>query len=132
MPCLPAGREWEHRQHVTGFLGMVRAMLRESPDVDVQGFVELAGGRDVPVYPCLDDHHGTDAYLNPGPELFRGVFVNWLSQGAAGAQTFNWAHASAATHARLGVRSLPAVRRQMFANFLLRRLPIGIFSPRLL
>ena len=55
-----------------------------SLDVDVQGFVELTGGRDVPVYPCLDDHHGTDAYLNPGPELFRGVFVNWLSQGAAG------------------------------------------------
>ena len=155
VPCLPAGREWEHRQHVTAFLCMVRAMLREeaarrgsprllavkvprsvagcrldgfdvaawvdqglvdlivpgcrSLDVDVQGFVELAGGRDVPVYPCLDDHHGTDAYLNPGPELFRGVFVNWLSQGAAGAQTFNWTHASAATHARLGVRSLPAV-----------------------
>ncbi|MCY4376560.1 MAG: hypothetical protein OXC31_22605 [Spirochaetaceae bacterium] len=98
-----------------------------SLDVDVQGFVELAGGRDVPVYPCLDDHHGTDAYLNPGPELFRGVFVNWLSQGAAGAQTFNWTHASAATHARLGVRSLPSVRRQMFADFLLRRLPIENF-----
>ena len=27
VPCLPAGRQWELREHVTGFMRMVRGML---------------------------------------------------------------------------------------------------------
>jgi hypothetical protein len=135
-PCLPEGRQWELRGHVTEFIRQVRHMLLavaarkgrpillavkipENIDgchtdgfdvevwakenlvdifslgsrtltVDVQAFRKITAGRNIKIYPCLDDHHATDGYKYPPIEVFRGVFSNWLQQGADGIETFNW------------------------------------------
>ena len=61
-------------------------------DVDVVDFREIAGGHNVKLYPCLDDHHSTDGYRWPPIEVLRGVFTNWWRQGVDGIETFNWGH----------------------------------------
>lgn len=64
-----------------------------SMDVEVEGFREVMGP-DVRLQPCFDDHHATDGYRFQPIEFLRGVFANWLSQGADGVTTFNWPNAS--------------------------------------
>jgi len=44
----------------------------------------------VKLYPCLDDHHTSDAYQFPPLEVSRGVTSSWWRQGADGITTFNW------------------------------------------
>ncbi len=158
MPCLPVGRQWELRGHVTEFLRMMRGMLAEVeakrgkpcllaakvPEtlrgcrsdgldvetwareelvdiltlgsrtmyVDVEDFRRVIGSR-IKLTPCLDDHHATDGYRYPPIDFFRGVFTNWLAQGADSVTTFNWAVAHPDFAEKAGGRV--AVESQMLA-----------------
>lgn len=149
VPCLPPGREWEHREHATEFMRMVRQMLLEHErqrghamllsakvpetlegcridgfdvetwanerlvdmftlgsrtiNVDLTAFRQLTENRNIKLHPCHDDHHATDGYRYPPIAFFRGVFGNWLQQGADGVCTFNWAGASDEVHAEAGI-----------------------------
>ena len=58
-------------------------------DVDIEGY-RAALGPSAKLYPCLDDHHTSDAYQFPPVEVFRGVTSSWWRQGADGITTFNW------------------------------------------
>lgn len=60
-----------------------------SYEVDIEGY-RAALGPSVKLYPCLDDHHGSDAYQDAPLEVFRGVTSSWWHQGADGIETFNW------------------------------------------
>ncbi len=84
--------------------------------VDVRGFKELTAGKEIGVYPCFDDHHAPDGYEAMPAEFQRGVFTNWLSQGADGISTFNWSCASPETHQKCNVKSLTGIssNRQMY------------------
>ena len=140
VPCLPPGKQWEMRDHVTRFVRMVREMTLEeaeslgrpillaariprspkgcradgfdigawaeqnlvdiltlgsrSIEVDVEGFRDLVGDRNIKLQPCCDDHHAPDGYRCPAIEVYRGTFSNWLRQGADSVITFNWANAA--------------------------------------
>lgn len=59
-------------------------------DVDLIDFRRIVKGRDVKLYPSLDDHHASDGYQNPGIEVFRGVASTWYHDGADGVHTFNF------------------------------------------
>lgn len=61
-----------------------------SYEVDIPTFRRITKGKNIKLYPCLDDHHATDGYEHPQVEVFRGVFANWWAQGADGIQTFNF------------------------------------------
>lgn len=63
-------------------------------EVDVEAFRKITEGKNIKLYPCFDDHHTTDGYRYPSIEFFRGVFGNWMQQGADGIMTFNWHCAS--------------------------------------
>ena len=60
-----------------------------SYEVDIEGYRKALGPK-VKLYPCLDDHHTSDAYQFPPLEVFRGVTSSWWRQGADGITTFNW------------------------------------------
>ena len=47
------------------------------------------------------------------PEFLRGVFCNWLSQGADGISTFNWSCASPETHRECSVTSMTGFSSHM-------------------
>ncbi|WP_167858976.1 alpha-amylase family protein [Paenibacillus cymbidii] len=89
--------EWAERRLVDFF-----SLGSRTIDVDIAAFRRLTEGTSIKLYPCLDDHHATDGYRHPPIEFFRGVFGNWLQQGADGVQTFNWASATAEVYARNG------------------------------
>jgi hypothetical protein len=160
LPCLPAGRQWELREHATQFMRQVRQMLQEvaaqkgnpillsakvpetlegcrvdgfdvevwskenlvdffsigsrTMDVDLEGYRKITAGRNIKLYPCFDDHHATDGYKFPPIEVFRGVFGNWLEQGADGVETFNWSSADKAFCDRLKVLAGPKSHRQAY------------------
>ncbi|MFA5205719.1 MAG: hypothetical protein WC708_15085 [Lentisphaeria bacterium] len=160
LPCLPVGRQWALRGHVTRFLRQVRRMLQDvagrrgrpillaakvpetldacradgfdiaawagenlvdflslgsrTMAVDVAGYRRLVTGRNIKLYPCLDDHHATDGYRFPPIEVFRGIFGNWLAQGADGVETFNWSSTDPATCRRLKVPAGPKSQRQAY------------------
>ena len=59
-------------------------------EVDVAGFRRTTQGKNIKLYPSLDDGHASDGYCNPPVEVLRGVLSNWNRQGADGVQTFNW------------------------------------------
>ena len=63
-------------------------------DVDITAFRRITMGTEIKLYPCIDDHHATDGYLNPPIDVFRGVCANWWHQGADGIQTFNFEHST--------------------------------------
>jgi len=159
-PCLPAGRQWELRGHVTQFMRQVRQMLQavaarkgkpillaakvpetlagcrvdgfdveawakenlvdlfsvgsRTMDVDLKGYRQITAGRNIKLYPCFDDHHTTDGYKFPPIEVLRGVFGNWLQQGADGVETFNWSSADQAFCKRLKAPAGPASHRQAY------------------
>ena len=78
-------------------------------EVDIEGY-RAALGPSVKLYPCLDDHHTSDAYQFPPVDVFRGVASSWWRQGADGIVTFNWysgpvPESSAARGARPGPES---------------------------
>jgi hypothetical protein len=87
-------------------------------DVDIEGYRE-ALGPSVKLYPCLDDHHTSDAYQFPPVEVFRGVASSWLRQGADGIETFNWyggpvPESSVALEAPWGARPGPESQRTAY------------------
>ena len=61
-----------------------------SLDADIQGFRRITEGTSIKLYPCHDVHHASDGYEQPIIEVHRGVFANWMQQGADGIQTFNY------------------------------------------
>ena len=61
-------------------------------EVDVAGFRRTTQGKNIKLYPSLDDGHASDGYCNPPVEVLRGVLSNWNRQGADGVQTFNWGY----------------------------------------
>ena len=64
-------------------------------EVDLDGFRRIVEGRDIRLYPCMDDHHHVpDGYPSPPIEIERGYAANWWRQGADGILTFNWANAT--------------------------------------
>lgn len=148
-PCLPPGREWEHRDLVTEFLRQTRAVLQAAGQrrgrrlslsvrvaenlpgnradgfdvetwareglvdsfvlggrtslVDIEGFRRIVADKNIALYPCFDGHHTDDGYYFPPVEHFRGVFANWLAQGADAICLFNWTCAHEEVYDRLGV-----------------------------
>ena len=86
-------------------------------DVDIEAY-RAALGPAVKLYPCLDDHHTSDAYQFPSVEVFRGVTSAWWRQGADGIETFNWyggpvPESSAARGARPGPESHKTANREI-------------------
>ncbi len=64
-------------------------------EVDLAGFRRMVEGRNIKLYPCMDDHHHVpDGYPSPPIEIERGYAANWWHQGADGILTFNWANAT--------------------------------------
>lgn len=59
-------------------------------DVDVRWFKQLADGNGIAVYPCWDTWHSSDAYHWQPEAFYRGVFANWIAQGADGIVGFNY------------------------------------------
>ena len=88
-----------------GLIDVIVTGIR-SLHVDIQAFKALTDGTGIRVYPCFDDHHATDGYENMPVEFLRGVFSNWLSQGADGIGTFNWSCASQETHSKYRVTGM--------------------------
>ena len=86
-------------------------------DVDIEGY-RAALGPSAKLYPCLDDHHTSDAYQFPPVEVYRGVASAWWRQGADGIETFNWyggpvPESSAARGARPGPESQRTAYREI-------------------
>ena len=81
----------------------ILALGSRSFDVDIESFRRITSGTHIKLYPCLDDHHATDAYQWPPIEVLRGVFSNWWHQGADGIETFNWGHGTSEAAARIGM-----------------------------
>ena len=73
-----------------------------SLDADIQGFRHITRGTSIKLYPCHDVHHASDGYEQPVIEIHRGVFANWMQQGADGMQTFNYTNWTAPGAAVLG------------------------------
>jgi hypothetical protein len=64
-------------------------------EVDLAGFRRIVEGRNIKLYPCMDDHHHVpDGYPSPPIEIERGYAANWWHQGADGILTFNFANAT--------------------------------------
>ena len=63
-------------------------------DVDLEGFRRITEGKNIKLYPCMDDLcHPPSGYGKPPLEVERGFAANWWRQGADGIMTFNWANA---------------------------------------
>ena len=73
-----------------GLLDFILAGGRTST-VAVEEFKALCGNRDIKIYPSFDGFHAGDGYFCPPPAYLRGVFSNFLRQGADGISLFNWA-----------------------------------------
>ncbi len=81
-------------------------------NVDLAAFRDLTRKSPVRLQPTLDDWHATDGYRNPPIEFFRGVFGNWLRQGAHSVGTFNWSSASPAAALAVGALAGPTSQGQ--------------------
>ena len=160
VPCLPVGRQWELRDHVTELMRMTRQMALEvqrnrgrpllvaakvprnlegcridgfdievwakeslvdiltlgsrSADVDIGAFRRVTADRNIKLQPCFDDHHTTDGYRYPPIDVLRGVFSNWLQQGADGIVTFNWSNAPPEVCEQLGQHPGPLSHQQAY------------------
>ena len=71
--------------------------------MDVGDFRAALGETPVKLCPCFDDHHASDGYRHAPIEVLRGVFGNWLAQGADGVETFNWSTALPEYYASRGI-----------------------------
>ena len=58
--------------------------------VDLDSFRKITTGKNIQLCPCFDGHHTDDGYYFPPVEHFRGVFSNWIRQGADCIGLFNW------------------------------------------
>ena len=75
-------------------------------EVDIEGYRKALGPK-VKLYPCLDDHHTSDAYQFPPIEVFRGVTSSWWRQGADGIEIFNWFNAAPEEYIARGAKPGP-------------------------
>lgn len=71
--------------------------------MDIPAFRRDIGFNNVKLCPCYDDHHASDAYRHAPIEVLRGVFGNWLAQGADGVETFNWSNAPEGYYSAHGI-----------------------------
>jgi hypothetical protein len=72
-------------------------------EVDIASFKKITAGKNIKLCPQFDGHHTNDGYYFPPTEYFRGVFSNWLEQGADSVGVFNWTCAPAAMYDALGL-----------------------------
>ena len=67
-------------------------------DVDVEEFRDITAGKHIKLYPGYDSYHFSNGYgIGPGDEILRvmrGVFSNFLAQGADGILDFNFQKSS--------------------------------------
>lgn len=61
-----------------------------SSSSDVKWFKSVTEGRDVEIYPCWDIWHASDASHWSDEAFYRGIFYNWMMQGADGIVGFNY------------------------------------------
>lgn len=98
MPSTTAGCHYDGydiETWVKGDLIDIIVVGTHSFDVDLEGFRRLIEGKDIKLYPCMDDYaHPPCGYGKPPIEVERGVAANWWRQGADGIMTFNWSVAS--------------------------------------
>ena len=85
--------------------------------VAVEEFRALPGGDNVAIHPSFDGHHTNDGYYFPSLEYFRGVFSNFLHQGADGISIFNWTCAKPEAYDRLNLPGVMKSPSQMAALF---------------
>lgn len=84
-------------------------------EVDLAGFSRMVGGRNIKLYPCMDDHHHPPGgYDSPPIEIARGYVTNWWHQGADGICTFNWANAPLAACEAIGFPERPNAHQQAY------------------
>ena len=72
-------------------------------EVDIASFKKITAGKNIKICPQFDGHHTNDGYYFPPLEYFRGVFSNWLRQGADSVGVFNWTCARAAKYDELNL-----------------------------
>lgn len=121
--------EWA-RQNLVDIL----TLGSRSVDVDVEGYRQVIGGRNIKLQPCFDDHHATDGYRSPPIEVFRGAFANWWQQGADSVVTFNWSNAPPEVCEKIGAPAGPLSQRQAYQEVgspeMLRRKDKAFFVER--
>jgi len=84
-------------------------------DVEIQEFKRITAGKNIKVYPCMDDHHhAPSGYRSPPIEVERGYAANWWHQGADGMFTFNWANASLEASKAIGFPERPNAHGQAY------------------
>ncbi len=59
-------------------------------EVDIEAFKRITHGKNIKLCPSFDGHHTNDGYYHPPFAYYRGVFSNWLEQGADSVGVFNW------------------------------------------
>ena len=74
-----------------------------SYDVDVESFRRMTSGKNIKLYPSLDECHTSDGYYCPPIEVLRGVLCNWFKRGLDGFQAFNFGYASNETLKKFGM-----------------------------
>ena len=97
VPCTIAGCHYDGydvetwvRQNLIDII----AIGTHSFDVDLEDFRRITEGKNIKLYPCMDDAaHSPSGYTRPPIEVERGFAANWWRQGADGILTFNWANA---------------------------------------
>ncbi len=57
---------------------------------DVAGFAAMGRKHGVFIYPCWDTWHSSDAHHWQPDAFYRGVFANWMDDGADGIVSFNY------------------------------------------
>ena len=58
--------------------------------VDIAGYRALPGGEAIRICPSWDGHHTNEGGHRPPSALLRGIFANYLEQGADSISLFNW------------------------------------------
>ena len=86
-------------------------------EVNIDDFRRITAGKNIKLCPVFDGHHANDGYYCPPIEYYRGVFSNWLQQGADCVAIFNWPCSNAPQHDELAydpaMRS-PALHQAVF------------------
>lgn len=57
---------------------------------DVGWYKSVTEGKGIEIYPCWDTWHSSDASHWQDDAFYRGVFANWIAQGADGVVGFNY------------------------------------------
>jgi hypothetical protein len=81
--------EWARRNLVDILVPGTRSIR-----VDLPAFAGVVSGKNIRLIPSFDGWHVPDGYQIQSIEFLRGVYGNFLRQGADGVGTFNWAAGS--------------------------------------